>query len=234
MNLRYWFLSIVFTFLAMASFAPADTTAKLDKTRLPYFFDHAPYVSPKILQDLSTWMPDYGDQVVTINLSDLKDTNRYYADIKTRKIEGQPLYIYFSEKPTKKDPLNRGEFGYQYIGQTSSGIFVLETTDWGGGTEITERLMLVTFEKDRGMTVDWNDKTIHAGRERLLLKKVGEIELGDHWQGELKVVGNKLLIGKYDGKTPVTSSDEIEGRKLGVSYWMDIDLTTAASGSQTK
>lgn len=230
MIFKYRLLGIAITFLSVVSFASSDTATKPDEIRLPYFFDHAPYVSPKIIQDLSTWMPDYGDQVVAINLSDLKDTNRYYADIKTRKIEGEPLYVYFDEKPTKLEPMNKGEFGYQYIGKTKSGIYVLETTDWAGGTEIDESLMLLTFEKDNGIAVDWNKKTIRSGRERLLLKKVGEIILGDGWKGKLKIERNKLLVGKYEGPNPVGSKDEIEGRALGVSYWMDIDLGEKATG----
>jgi hypothetical protein len=87
----------------------------------------------------------------------------------------------------------------RYIGQTDSGIYILLSRECTGGMGIFPRLLMVTFEKDKGMIIDWDRKIIHKDKDQLLIKKVGEIALGDHWIGELNVEGNKLFIGSDVG-----------------------------------
>jgi hypothetical protein len=90
-------------------------------------------------------------------------------------------------------------FGYQYVGKTDTGIHILLTSDWGGGSGVFRRLMFVVFEIDKGIVCDWEKLSIHSAEERLLIKKLGEIGLGDRWSGELRVDGNKLFVGKDEG-----------------------------------
>ena len=87
-------------------------------------------------------------------------------------------------------------FGYRYVGRTDDGADVLETSNCGGGSGVFVNLMLVRIERDKGMSCNWTQGVIRADRERLVIKKLGEIGLGDRWSGELKVQGNKVFIGK--------------------------------------
>ena len=157
-----------------------------------YTFWEKPYIHPKIIQDLHTWLSDGGDQVVAINLIDSQDSNRYSEEIKIRKIPGGHPFIYTEDE-------ENGMFGYQYIGKTSSGIYILYISENGGGSGVFKNLMLVTIEKDKGAYFDESSLKITNSRERLIIKKLGEISLGDRWNGDLKVEGNKLIIGKDVG-----------------------------------
>jgi len=190
---------------------------------LPCGFDHAPYVSPKIIQDLSTWESDHGDQVVAINLADSQDSNRYFGKVDVRKTrDGRDLVS------VTNDPARAGEdptiFGYEYIGKTQDNVIVLLTSSSGGGSGQFRNLMLVTLVKDHSLLVDWGKNSIKWGLERFLVKKVGEIALGDRWDGKLKVEGNTLLVGKNEGTLSDNSGDTVDGRRDNKSYEMRIVL----------
>ena len=157
-----------------------------------YTFWEEPYIHPKIIQDLNTWLSDTGDQVVAINLIDSQDSNRYSEEIKIRKIPGGYPFVYTEDE-------ENGMFGYQYIGKTSSEIYILYISENGDGSGVFKNLMLVTIEKDKGAYFDENSLKITNLRERLIIKKLGEISLGDRWNGDLKVEGNKLIIGEDTG-----------------------------------
>jgi len=162
-------------------------------TSKEYFSVNGEPIHPKIIQALSTWMSDSGDQIVSINLYDSQNSNRFCCknNIKSRKTLKNPI-IYFSKE--------NQEFGYQYIGRTKSGIDIICTYEYGGGSGIFESIMLLKIEDDYGIVFDKKNSIVTATRPRRLLKKLGEFTLGDRWDGELMVKGNKLFIGKDKGR----------------------------------
>jgi len=108
---------------------------------LDYSFTKEPFIHPKIIKDLSTYLSDSGDQVVGINLKDSQNSNRYYGEIHTRELEGGGTSVYWDESGVMAIERSDGEivtfktregFEYTYVGKTDSGIHVLVVTDWGG------------------------------------------------------------------------------------------------------
>lgn len=158
-----------------------------------YSFVRAPFIHPKIIQDLSTWLSDRGDQVVAINLRDAQGSNRYFGDVGVNAVDGQCPFVYTDEKSQR--------FGYRYIGMTKSGVHVLYTSSSGGGSGVFTHLLLLAIAFDYGIDCcDWDAQTaIRADRKRLSIKKLGEIVLGDRWSGQLSVLGNELRIGRAQG-----------------------------------
>ena len=55
------------------------------------------------------------------------------------------------------------------------------------------------METDYGVEFDEKHSVVKATNQRLLLKKLGEIVLGDRWSGALEIVGNNLIIGEDSG-----------------------------------
>ena len=164
-----------------------------------FSFAREPYINPKIIQDFSTWISDKGDQVVAINVLESQDSNRYFGDVQVRKTDGQNPFVYLETTTVENGETNRQEFGYNYVGMTKSGVHVLYTSDWGGGSGVFKNLLLLAFEYDNGIGYDWDKREIRSDGKRLLLKKLGEIPLGDRWDGELKVEGNSIFVGKDKG-----------------------------------
>src|SRR6185369_1723357 len=143
-------------------------------------------------------------------------SNRYSGDIKTRALpKTRNPYVY----ATPDDATDGSEFGYRYIGRTTSGIDVLLTMESGGGSGTFENLMLVKVEEEAsgGSVRAAADKTevMTFKQRRVGLRKLGEIGLGDRWQGELKGSGNEITIGKDTGPQADASA---RGRVIKIEY----------------
>jgi len=194
-------LSVVLCALVSAGccHVPQRSHATVPNKDFQYSFDKTPFISPRIIQDLSSWISDHGDQVVAINVLESQDSNRYFGDALVRNIPGQNPYVYHETATVEDGETNHTEFGYHFIGRTSSGVYVLVTSDWGGGSGVFRNLLLVTFECDQSIKCDWEKGVVQSDGKRLLIKKRGEIPLGDRWDGELKVNGNSILVGKDTG-----------------------------------
>jgi uncharacterized protein len=167
-----------------------------------YSFTKAPFINPKIINDLSTELSDQGDQVLAINLTDSETSNRYACDVKIAKTGNRYPYVY-SQEPVEGGEARPAEFGYRYVGRTTSGVDVLYTAESGGGSGVFEGLMLVRISEESDAPsvepASARVQTVIYRKKRLVIKKVGEIGLGDRWDGILDVKGNEISIGEDTG-----------------------------------
>jgi hypothetical protein len=170
-------------------------------------FCRPPFVHPLIIKDLLTWLSDGGDQVVAINLLDTNDSNRYYGKIETEKpgklAPRHPQVLTRVERTEGTEKVTE-TIGYEYVGLTRSGVHVLSTWESGGGTMVASNLLFVTIEDDFGINdvptgTEAKSRTLRLDRRRLLIRKLGEVVLGDRWEGTLRVEGNKILVGRDQG-----------------------------------
>ena len=180
-----WLLMVLLSYLF---FPPALIFATQD---FSYHFNKEPYINPKIIQELNTWMSDTGDQIVSINLTDSQNSNRFFADVKVDRIKDENPFVYVESDKEK--------FGYQYIGKTLSGVHVVYISDWSGGSGTFKSLMLINLDEDYGFSYDEKSAVLKADNRRQLIKKMGSIQLGDRYSGDIKLEGNQLLIGKDKG-----------------------------------
>jgi uncharacterized protein len=169
---------------------------------ISYSFTKAPFINPKLINDLSTELSDQGDQVLAINLTDSQTSNRYACDVKVAKTGNKYPYVY-AQDPVEGGDARPAEFGYRYVGRTTTGIDVLFTAESGGGSGVFEGLMLVRISEESGAQsiepASGSVQTFTTRKKRLVIKKVGEIGLGDRWDGILAVNGNEISIGKDTG-----------------------------------
>jgi hypothetical protein len=181
------------------SFLAPFSRVALPNRKFPFSFSRASFINPRIIQDLSGSLSDSGDEIVAINLLKAQESNRYAGDVRTRNVKGQRPFVYTEIITVENGETNHTEFGYQFVGTTTSGVNVLLTSDWGGGSGVFTSLLLVTFETDKSIACDWNKGVIRSAGTRLLIKKMGEIALGDRWDGQLKVIKNSIFIGRDAG-----------------------------------
>jgi uncharacterized protein len=59
-----------------------------------YSFTTAPFINPRIVEDLSTWDSDRGDQVIAINVNDSQHSNRYAGEPEVRRDKGASAYVF--------------------------------------------------------------------------------------------------------------------------------------------
>jgi uncharacterized protein len=176
-------------------------------------FTAAPFISPRIINDLSTWMSDLGDQVVAINLTESQGSNRYFGNIESRRV-GTGTYVYYRTPSGTRD----AEFGYTYVGRTASGIDVLRTWYSGGGSGEFETLLLVKLERSESggelRSTGGNSETLTFKTPRLLIRKLGDIGLGDRYDGDVKVTGDQIAIGKDRG--PLSNVEQRQARVIKI------------------
>ena len=181
-----------------------------------YSFTAAPFIPPKVVADLSTWLSDGGDQVVAVNLTDSVDSNRYSGAIKTSgNAQGNPFVFSESEceEVAKESCANLGppSFGYRLVGRADNGVYVLFTEESGGGTGRFRNLMFVVLEKDKALDYDEKNGVLRLSRERWLIRKLGEVALGDRYDGKVAVSGNRVLIAadKHDPTPGGVAKDKV-------------------------
>lgn len=180
-------------------------------------FDRAPFVQPQIINDLSTWVSDGGDQLVSIKLTASQGSNRYCCAFKVEPGSngGSPIVSMGegdsdngsnddsggtsngdSSSTNNDDTDGEERFFYQLVGVMTNGMHVLKTSEYSTQESASyDTLMLVSFRWDNGVEFDWTASAIETGASRLLLFKHREIVMREHWGGEAKVDGNRIFIG---------------------------------------
>lgn len=152
---------------------------------------NAPFVHPRLVEELVTWVSDGGDQVVALDLDKSEGSNRFCCD----DAEGGRSY--------SREADENGEgfhaFSYGVIGRTDSGVFIVGTYSNDGGSGSWHDLIFVVIEDDPGLEIDLKAGRAELTRPRRVIKKLGQTFLDDRWKGELKVEGNTLYIGKNHG-----------------------------------
>ncbi len=165
------------------------------KEKLKYSFSKAPYISPMIIHDLTVSCSDSRDSVLSVDLSSQDHVNKYYGDIKILKKNKQRKqirdFIY-----VEYDGVN---FGYDYIGKTASNVHILLTTEFTGGSMVSHSILFLVFTEKRILKYNDDRSKLTLTTDGVILKKLGDMGMGDRWKGELKIIGNEIYLGKDTG-----------------------------------
>ena len=149
------------------------------------FLDRAPFVHPAIIRDLARHASDVGDQVLSVNITDSQNANRYCCGGVDITHTGIVNYIVD----------DGGQFGYRYMGSVSEDVHVLQTFEsFGGGSALFTSLMFVRTACGYGLRSDGVSLTL--SQPRYVVHKLGEFALGDRWRGKVEVESDppRILI----------------------------------------
>lgn len=152
-----------------------------------YSFINPEFINPLILDDLSGWLSDTGDQVVSINISDSNQSNRYHGEITVKEEVGYPIVTCSSED---------GWVSYKYIGRSFSGVHLVQTWSNGGGSGVFTNILMVTLSSDSSLE---SDGLSYSKKSRYVIKLVGSLPLGDRYQGKVKYSFGILSISQCEG-----------------------------------
>jgi len=182
-----------------------------------YFFDRKPFVHPAIIEDLSANVNDEGDQVVAINIDDSNNSNRYFGNFDVVETEHENLQMYHnSGNPyvvlrrkdvcSKKHPVNAPVIGYDLIGKIDQ-VYVIHSSESTCGMGVWHRLLFLTLESDCGLVYESGDSAIRCQRKRSIVRKLGEIPLGDRYEGFVTIDSDKIVIKADKRKSAIHKED---------------------------
>jgi hypothetical protein len=165
--------------------APA-TRAQLDEANRAFTY-RGTAINPRAIQDLEGWLSDSEPAVVTIDLAGTYKSNRYFGEY-TRQADGSVVIDLRTAELNPRDDERYGTFTYKRLGTLPGGIHVLETWDSGGGPAVFTHLLLVRFEAQ--FEYDEHGKR----KDQVVIRRMGEIVLGDRYRGIVTVQGNTVRI----------------------------------------
>lgn len=155
-------------------------------------------IHPFLVKEFSNWLSDARPPMVTtVDVQAASDSNRYGNS----DVEQRDDWWFASTEEMDGNVRIYESFGYHWIGKLDNGTHVLETGLSGGGSGFFMDLMLVKFST--GTILYEGQKT-----EQLLMTVVGYQSLGDRYEGEIRIEGNKVIIPASDEQRGGGSTDK--------------------------
>ena len=211
-----------------------------------YSFRTAPFVHPKIVNDLIGNLSDHGDQVVAINLLDSQDSNRYFGEIFVTPqtdplVPSWPWVYSLDGEPTRdgelRDLWGQEVYAYRYVESTDSGLDVLHAQYSGGGSGVFNHVVFVRTEADYGAAYPL-PRNIDSGQnaaepeihDRELIRILGRIPLGDRWIGTVEVAGDEVVVRGRDLHERCEMGDTNTMERVEMNYFMDTECKESEPG----
>ncbi len=153
-----------------------------------YSFINQQWINPRILEDLVGWISDSGNQIVSINITESNQSNRYLGEVTNKEMH--------DGFPRVTSSYDEGWFSYQYLGKSFSGVHLVRTWCNGGGSGIFCNIVLVTLSSDSALESRAND---NKKTSRFVIKLIGSLPLGDRYEGSISYKFGLLTIPACQG-----------------------------------
>lgn len=153
-----------------------------------YSFCRSEFINPMILEDLCGWISDTGDEIVSVDVLQANNSNRYFGKVTVTDGETDAI--------VRTDRCDGSFFAYQYLGCSFSGLHLLRTWSSGGGSGVFCEILLVTLNAESAIKIN-PDRANKV--DRFIVKKIGAISLGDRYEGKISYRYGLLTISKCLG-----------------------------------
>jgi len=177
------------------------------------FFSGQP-LHPLIVQEFITWLSDTGDQIISINLRDAFDSNRYCCDDSfSVKLTEKRIVVrtdFTKDYGTHNDNYISQEdcggsctFTYAHLGTTDNGAMVIQVWESGGGSGLFSTLLFTKVKERMGANFDYaNPSKLAFDKQQIVLEKLFSISLGDRQETSIGVNGNFVVLNDTKIKIP--------------------------------
>jgi hypothetical protein len=174
---------VLFLLMLGIFISPCMAGQQIDEANTKFTYNDKP-IHPFVVKELSNWLSDNRPpMIITVDVAAAFDTNKYQDS----KIEKRDNWWFAELEEMDGDIRLYESFGYHWIGRLVNGIHVLETGSSGGGSGFFMDLMFVKFLEGE---IFWENKK----EKQLLMTIVGIYSLGDRYEGEIKIKGNKVFV----------------------------------------
>ena len=171
--------------------------AQIDNIR--YSFTRPQFIHPLLIRKLVGQVSDPYEATTGV---DVAITNRSELSFGTFNVSSQGGRSHVSwrgwEQSILRDSVERrSSYSYSHIATSESGIELVECYDCGGGSGVFGSVGFLSWERDSGFNSCINSSDISS--ERIILKSLGSIPLGDRYGGNITFEGGVLVIGPDEG-----------------------------------
>lgn len=177
---------------------PPPTSIEIDHTwqidpaweNATYSFSTEEFINPKIVEAMQGPLADTGSNIASINIKKANLSNQFFSEMHVRSTPNEYPYVYFAEGGT--------EYGYRFIGATSTGIQIVHTIAHYGGSGAFHTVLFFIYTITNKIVFDTNI-TVQPEQGITL---IGSIPLGDRFSGTIEFSDDvlKLLPQKGDGQ----------------------------------
>ena len=177
------------------------------------FFNGQP-LHPLIVQEFITWLSDTGDQIISINLRDAFNSNRYCCDDSfSVRLTGKKMVVrtdFTKDYDTFNDDYISQEdcggicaFTYAHLGTTDNGAMVIQVWESSGGSGLFSTLLFTKVKERMGANFDYaNPSNLAFDKQQIVLEKLFSISLGDRQETSISVNGNFVVLNDTKIKIP--------------------------------
>jgi hypothetical protein len=172
-----------------------EPTRPLPWDSLKYSFERDEFIHPLIVRELLGWISDPNSTIVAVDIGLANRSNRFYGEYSVHKLEdGTQLVQWRGDDQVLENLRQKVEwFSYKLLAVSPSGIHVVDCRDCGGGSGVFGTVGLFTFERDNCLRLS-TDGTLSV-ENRILLKILGAVHLGDRYGGTIVYQNGTLVIG---------------------------------------
>ena len=154
-----------------------------------YSFAREDFIHPLIVRELLGWISDSTETVISVDIASSNKSNRFYGEFTINDRDGRSWVKWRGSE---------GEFFvYAHIATSPSAVEMVECYSCGGGSGVFSSVGLFGLELDRALDEDRDGNV--STRERVILKTLGSIGLGDRYKGEITYEDGFLIIGPDNG-----------------------------------
>lgn len=198
--------------------ASIAATQPVKKAEEPFYIDAKP-VRPSCIAVFNLGATG----VPFVTALDLLECQKSITTNKTTYLdEVGNIYFYVNNKND-----DDGVYSYKVLGETTSGLYMLQTFQSHGGDEVNDMLLFIELEK--ATLPIFSRGKLKQNKVALMAKLRGFVNGGDRCSGGIKsakVSGNKIIIDQY---SYINSVNQCEGAQTYV-----IDTTTWQKSEKRK
>jgi hypothetical protein len=190
--------------------APAQTDPVVREAREKFTFQGKP-ILPYFLHDFAggpgapdMWTVGVGVRINSIIVDGLRlsaENDGAYAMQATWQKDGAYGFNYSRDRLKQGDGRGDGYAAYKFVGTTPGGTTVLEYVANSGGSAVIHGVMLVRFNLQQ------TGATAAERKSQLVMQFLQVMCWGDRITRDVRLEGNKLLLGPSETHIPAYASD---------------------------
>ncbi|OBQ56812.1 hypothetical protein [Halodesulfovibrio spirochaetisodalis] len=146
-----------------------------------YTFHKEEFINPRIVEEMQGPLSDNGSQIISVNVHNANISNQFFSEVRVRSSQAMP-FVYYTK--------SESEFGYIFVGATTTGIQVVHTMSTAGGSGIFHTLLFFIYTDSE--EISFKEEVTPVVLPTLTL--IGSLPLGIKFAGTISLENDVLTV----------------------------------------